>query len=414
MVAVSKPIQSMAERYERPAWVRRLNLMGDAVGGAARLVPLDPADLAARASASVGETDFGDFGDAGWRQRFTTIVEDADAGDLHVVGRLLTRQELLRALRARLLMARAVRERPAIRTEKIEAPVIVTGPARSGTTILFELLSLDPALRAPLAFEALHPAGLPGATDRRLEVSECEQELWADVQPEFAAMHELRSDLPVECVTLNAPGFSGTHWPMVLPLPRYAPDLQADYAFHRSILQVLQHGAPPRTWLLKTPSHLATLGLLFATYPDAWVVQTHRDPVKTMPSTVSITSMVRWMRSDAVDLELMASVIGATFGAALLGVIEQRANGTVPDRFVDVHFQSLIRDPVETIRAAYAGMGREFGDEHAERIRRYLRDKPQGKFGTHRYTAEEWGFDAADLRRRLAPYVEHYGVALEE
>jgi hypothetical protein len=245
-------------------------------------------------------------------------------------------------------------------------------------------------------------------------VSECEQELWADVQPEFAAMHELRADLPVECVTLNAPGFSGTHWPMVLPLPRYAPDLQADYAFHRSILQVLQHGAKQRTWLLKTPSHLATLGLLFATYPDAWVVQTHRDPVKTMPSTVSITSMVRWMRSDAVDLELMASVIGATFGAALLGVIEQRAKGSVPDRFVDVHFQNLIRDPVGTIRAAYAGMGREFGDEHAERIRRYLRDKPQHKFGTHRYTAEQWGFDPADLRRRLAPYVEHYGVELEE
>jgi hypothetical protein len=201
---------------------------------------------------------------------------------------------------------------------------------------------------------------------------------------------------------------------MVLPLPRYAPDLRADYGFHRSILQVLQQGAKHRTWLLKTPSHLATLGLLFETYPDAWVVQTHRDPVRTMPSTVSITSMVRWLRSDRVDIELTAAAIGATFGAALLGVIEQRAKGAVPGRFVDVHFQSLIRDPVGTIRAAYQGMGREFGSEHADRIRRYLADKPQGKFGTHRYTAEEWGFDAADLRRRLRPYVEHYGVELEE
>jgi hypothetical protein len=59
-------------------------------------------------------------------------------------------------------------------------------------------------------------------------------------------------------------------------------------------------------------------------------------------------------------------------------------------------------------------MGRPFTDAHGERIRAYLRDKPKGKFGTHRYTPEDWGFDAATLRRELAPYIERFGVALEE
>ena len=95
-------------------------------------------------------------------------------------------------------------------------------------------------------------------------------------------------------------------------------------------------------------------------------------------------------------------------------MIEQRASGAVPARFVDLHFQSLMRDPVETMRRAYAGMERDFGPEHAERIRDYLAHKPKGKFGTHRYTCEEWGFEAADLRERLRPYVEHYGVELED
>jgi hypothetical protein len=408
-------LASMAERYERPAWVRRINAMGGSVGGARRLVALDAEALLEEATASLGGGPFGDFGDPRWRERFTALVAALDAADLTVVGRLLTRQELLRSLRSRLLLARALDEKPAIAAERIDAPVIVTGPARSGTTILFELLWLDPGFRAPLAFEALHPLPIPGeAHDRRAAFSECEQELWADVQPEFAAIHELRSDLPVECVTLTEPCFCGPHWPMVAQMPGWTPDVEEMYRFHRRILQVLQHGCEPRTWLLKTPGHLMTLPLVFATYPDAWVVQTHRDPAKTMPSTVSTTAMVQWLRTEAVDVAAMAAGIEAVFGAALNGVAAARAARALPDRFVDVHFQSLMRDPVGTLRAAYARMGRPFGAEQAERVRGYLAEKPKGKFGTHRYTADEWGFDAAALRAHLAPYVDHFGVELED
>jgi len=287
----------------------------------------------------------------------------------------------------------------------------VTGPARSGTSITFELLWLDPTLRGPLAYEALHPIPFAGE-DRRLAWSECEQEIWADVQPEFAAVHELRSDLPVECVTLTAPCFGGPHWSMVSQAAA-PPDPVLMYDFHRRILQVLQHGAPRRSWLLKTPGHLATLDLLFATYPDAWVVQTHRDPAKTMPSTVSTTALVQWIRTDHVDVAKLAATIEAVFGFALNGVAERRAKGELPDRFVDVHFRELMRDPIDTLRAAYARMGRRFSDEHAEAIRRYLAEKPKGKFGAHAYTPEEWGFTADGLRRTLAPYIALFGVALE-
>jgi hypothetical protein len=408
-------LASMAERYERPAWVRRINAMGDSVGGARRLLPLDSDPLLASAVASLGGGEFGDFGDPRWRERFAALVAALDAAELSVVGRLLTREELLRSLRSRLMLARALDADPAISREPIRAPVIVTGPARSGTSILFELLWLDPAFRAPLAWEALHPLPLPGApSDRRAELAECEQELWADVQPEFAAIHELRSDLPVECVTLTAPCFCGPHWPMVVQMPGWAPDVEEMYRFHRRILQVLQRGAEPRTWLLKTPGHLMTLDLVFATYPDAWVVQTHRDPAKTMPSTVSTTAMVQWLRAEQVDLGALAAGIEAAFTAALNGVAAARARGALPDRFVDVHFQDLMRDPLGTLGAAYARMGRPFGAEHAQRIRDYLAGKPKGKFGTHRYSPEEWGFEAGELRARLAPYIAHCGVELEE
>jgi hypothetical protein len=413
----------MAERYRRPDWVRRLNAMGDSVGGgpagARRLIPIDPDALLEEAERSLGSLPSSDFGDPAWRGHFREIAAALDASPLHVVGRLITTQELLRSLRSRLLLCRAADERPAAHEERIEAPVIVTGPARSGTSITFELLWLDPTLRAPLAWEALHPVAPAGdgrqvapADDQRRAWSECEQELWADVQPEFAAVHELRSDLPVECVTLTAPGFAGPHWQM-LSQAVGPPDPARMYDFHRRILQVLQHGCEPRGWLLKTPGHLATLDLLFATYPDAWIVQTHRDPARTIPSTVSTTALVQWMRTDDVDAEKLATAIEAVFGFALNNVAERRAKGDLPERFVDVHFQELMRDPVVTLREAYDRMGRPFTEAHAEAIRRYLAEKPKGKFGVHAYTPEEWGFSAAGLRRTLAPYIEQVGVALE-
>lgn len=193
------------------------------------------------------------------------------------------------------------------------------------------------------------------------------------------------------------------------------PDMVEMYAFHARMLKVLQHGASDdRTWLLKTPSHLATLDLVFETYPDAWVVQTHRDPAKTMPSTVSIAAMVQWMRTDHVDLEMLQMAVDLAFGGTLNLVAERRARGELPDRFVDVHFQGLLRDPVETLRRAYAKMERDFSDEHAEAVARYLAEKPRGKFGVHKYTPEEWGFDRAELHARLAPYIEHFDVELED
>lgn len=408
-------IRAMADRYPRPDWVRRVNAMAEAVGGARRLIPLDADELFEQATASLGGLPPGDFGDPGWRGRFEALVTALDRTNMHVVGRLLTKEEVLRSLRTRLLLNRARHEDPGIDDEAIAAPMIVTGPARSGTTILFELLSLDPGLRAPLAWEAIHPVPLPEGADPdpRPFASECEQELWADVQPEFAAIHELRSDLPVECVTLTTACFCGPHWPMVAQMQDYPDDAAEMYAFHRRILQVLQRGREPRTWLLKTPGHLLTLDLLFATYPDAWVVQTHRDPAKTFPSTISTTAMVQWIRTSEIDLPLLVQAIQGAFGFALNNVAERRGAGSVPDRFVDVHFRNMMKDPVETIRAAYAGMGRPFDPEHGERILAYLADKPKGKFGVHHYAPEDWGLTADGLRSALAPYIEHFRVELE-
>ena len=421
MADTSTPLAPMTDRLVRPDWVRRVNLMAGSVGGRARdLVPIDAAEMLDAAAAALGGLPRGDLGDPRWQERFEALAGTVDASSMHTVGRLMTKQELLRSLRTRLLLTAAVDAAPGIVERPVAAPVIVTGPARSGTSILFELLALDPGLRAPTAAEALYPvappeAGNGSAAADPLVLSQCEQEFWADVQPEFQAVHELRSDLPVECVTLTQGSFCGFHWSMIGSGQDWLPDPAVNYAYERQFLQVLQHGAGPTQWVLKTPGHIMLLPLLYAEFGDAWVVQTHRDPAKTMPSTVSTTAMVQWLRTDDVDVDAMAEVILAVFAAGLNGTIDVRASGAVPaDRFVDVHFSELMSDPVATLRAAYHRMGRDFTDGHAAAVLDYLAHKPKGKFGVHRYQPEDWGFTAEGLRSALAPYIDHYGVARED
>lgn len=408
-------ITPMSERYQRPDWVRRLNAMGPAAGGADRMVPLVADHLIDHARASTGVADPGDLGDGDWEVRLRALVDAVNGSDLHVVGRMLTREEMLRGVRTRFLMADARRRDPGIADEVIDAPIVVTGPARSGTTILFELLGLDPALRTPVATDVLHPAPPPGTSAAEITaMTETEQELWADIQPEFASLHELRSDLPVECITFCSPSFAGNHWPMLLTdLGGWAPDLTADLAFHRALLQTVQRGREPRRWLLKTPGYLMMLDDLLTAYPDVCLVQTHRDPAKTMPSTVSTVAMIQWLRTDAVDLDAVAPLIGALFGEALTTVGRRRLDGSLPDRFGDVRFTDLMADPAEAVAGAYAGIGRELAPAHREAIVAYVRDKPRGKHGAHRYTAEDWGFDPAALHAELAEYMAHFDVAVE-
>ncbi len=108
------PIRSLSEYYTRPDWVRRINAMGDSVGGAEQLIPLDADGLVRAAIDSTGGLDdFGDF-DGDWRARFTSLVDELEAsGQLHALGRLMTRQELLRGLRRGCSSpTRATRTRP--------------------------------------------------------------------------------------------------------------------------------------------------------------------------------------------------------------------------------------------------------------------------------------------------------------
>ena len=197
---------------------------------------------------------------------------------------------------------------------------------------------------------------------------------------------------------------------MIANMPNWEADYPATMEYHRALLQALQFGRPKQNWVLKTPLYLIFIDLLFATYPDAWVIHTHRDPLKTEPSSLSTLATVRWERCNQVELPEAG---GAGLGLMMIALAQRRAAGELPDRIVDSHFADLMADPVAAVERLYDQIKRPFLPEHGDSIRRYIQQKPKGKFGTHKYTPEEWGFDSVSLREQMRPYTDHYGIALE-
>jgi hypothetical protein len=398
----------------RPEWVRRLNRMGRNLGPTA-IVPLDEASLLA---AATGATGLDDFGPDEWREPFRILLADmAHEADLTLTGRLLARFDLVRSLTARLRMAEAERRHPEILAQPVVAPIIITGLGRTGTTILHELLGLDPALRAPRGRELRYPALPPGAAGGDSVDAAADIDFWVDVVPEFLAMHESTSEGPDEDSAGMVHDFVSPVWSACHRAPNFDAALRGANAratrFHRRLLQHLQFLEPGRA-LVKGPTHLSMLPEFFAEYPDARVIQTHRDPLKVLASTADMIATLRWQRSDNVDYDEYARQI--TFGYPLLldYVAGLRRGGAVPDdHFVDVRYAHLLQDPLGTIAGIYAQLGLELTDETAGRMRAHLEARPKGRHGAREYRFEDLGVGEDDMREKFASYMDRFQVPRE-
>ena len=401
-----------------PAWVERLDAHGRAVGGGEHLVSLDPDDLLAAARASTGLDDFG--GDS-WRPHFDVLVAALqDEAGLTTLGRLLARTELVRALRQRLLLTARWAADPSILDEEIRAPVFVVGTGRSGTSILHELLALDPGNRVPLTWELLHPGDAVGSADEQAAAraaGDAVHRAWGDLQPAYETMHHNAGDEPNECIFATMLEFLSDQWGGTYEIPTYsghlvAADQAAAYRYHRRVLQTLQRRVPARKgWVCKAPSHLSQLRTLFAVYPDARVVQLHRDPLKTVPSTVSLMGTIRSMRCEQVDVDGLAPLISFGYALMLDDTMDARASGELPDaQFVDVRYADLLAEPAATVLHAYERLDREPAEGLRAAIEGRLARRPKGAHGEHRYSLEDFGLDAVAERARFARYQARYDV----
>lgn len=405
-----------------PLPVRALN----AAGGALRavgvpVVRLDRASLMARARRATGLED---FGDPWFEQPLAVLLEALEReAALHTLGRVIARTDLTRLLENRLRMTDVAKRHPEIAAAPVARPLVVVGLPRTGTSILHELLAQDPANRVPMTWEVMHPFPPPERhtyhSDPRIAALDKHLSGVDRLLPEFKKMHPMGAQLPQECVALTAHDFASMIFSTTHRVPSYQAwldraDLRPVYASHRRQLQYLQWRCPAEHWVLKSPGHLWALDALLAIYPDACVVQTHRDPLKVVASLASLVATLRLMGSDDID----RAAIGREWTAYLAeglrraAAVRDRWPAAAPPPF-DMQFGEFLRDEIGMMRRIYTHFGRDLSDLAETRMRRFLAHNPKDKHGAHRYTLADAGLDAAAERARYAAYQTRFGVPSE-
>ena len=406
----------------RPFGLRLLNGAGGALRAAGLpLVRLDERSLVARAVRTTGLEDLGDEEFRVPLRRLLDALEHAAA--LTLLGRLVARTDVVRLLENRLRMVDARRRHPDIPAGEIRAPIFILGLPRTGTTILHELFAQDPANRVPMTWEVMHPWPAPerATYDDDPRIARVEKH-FAGIDrliPGFRAMHPMGARLPQECVALTAHDFASMVFSTTHRLPSYqawldAADLGWVYASHRRQLQYLQWRCRGERWVLKSPAHLWALDALLAVYPDARIVQTHRDPLKVVASLTSLVTLLRSLASERIDPFAIGAEWAPRLAAGLERTMAVRARGLpATARVFDLHFADFMRDEMGMVRRLYAHFDLELSAEAEARMRRFLAENPRDRRGVHRYTLADAGLDPATERGRYAAYQERFGVASE-
>ncbi len=363
-----------------------------------------------------------DFGEGPFLEPLQRLLDSLESdGRLNAVGRMIARERALGHTVNRLNYVNDRKIWPRIAVEKIVKPVFIIGMPRTGTTILHDILAVDPDNKAPMTWEVMFPSPPPETasfeTDPRIHACDA---TFPDVDariPAFKAMHPMGAQLSQECVTLMAEAMCTPLFHNQFRVPTYQDwvDDEADWAhvydFHIRQLQHLQFRNPGPRWVLKTGAHMWGLEHLLATYPDARIVFTHRDPVKTMTSYASLTALVRSMGSDEVDPIEIADDWTRRIKRVLEHAIAVRTARDYPDAvFYDMGFQDFVADQFAEIERIYEAIGLPMTGVGAARMKAFIADNPKGKHGIHRYSPEEYGVVPEKIRAEFGAYIARFGL----
>ena len=383
-------------------------------------------DADSLASQAVEATGLDDFGEPSWREGLTrlnaALVAEAALNEL---GAQIAAGEAVMYLSNRLQVLDWHRRHPEIGAADVVPPVVIVGQGRTGTTILHDLLSQDPATRVPLTWEVDRPSPPPETatydTDPRIEEVDTLLGATELLIPGFKAMHPMGARLGQECVRITGAEFRSLIFATQYRIPSYNAWLLSDadmapaYRWHRQLLQLLQWRHPTDRWVLKSPGHQWSLGALLAEYPDAVLVQTHRDPLQVIASLGSLVATLRSMASDDTSVTEVSREWADLVLDGLDRSVDAREDGTVDaKRVVDVQFRQFMADPSGTIADLYDRLGFELTPVAEARMRAFLADNPRDKHGRHEYTFAATGLDPDEIRERARRYQDYFDVPSED
>jgi Sulfotransferase family len=366
------------------------------------------ADLRESATRITGLSEFGvdDYSDG-----LAVLLESyaRDAG-LTALGRKAARAGLRGALAARLVAEAGWAAHPEHARVPVERPIFVTGLPRSGTTALHRLLTADPAHQGLELWLAEVPQPRPPrdtwAANPVFQGIQAGYARHHVEHPEFMGVHYIAADTVEECWQLLRQTMRSVAFECLAHLPTYSSwlvgqDWTGPYRRHRRILQLIGLHDVGRRWVLKNPSHLFALDALLAVYPDALVVQTHREPSAVVGSMCSLAAQATEGWSTAFRGEVIGADQLELWARGLREFAASRARQD-PARFFDVNYADFTADPVGTVESVYAHFGLPYSGAAADAIGALHTAAEAGPARpAHRYALPDFGLTAAAVTERF-------------
>jgi hypothetical protein len=293
---------------------------------------------------------------------------------------------------------------------------------------LHRLLSEDPVTRSPYTFELETPLpplteGADPLADSRVAKSGDGLALMTRVAPgfleKFAESHLLSPTEMEECFIymlshngafmMNAMQAGAEYVSRFLALDDKRPALR----YERLFLTLLDAYRPaPSHWTLKAPNYAPYFPLVFDQYPDARVILTHRNPLVTLPSVCRLLESwcIAFDRDGTFDKHRFAEFAEPYVRACLdVPLAHRKAHPEHETQIFDCMYDELFADPLGMVKRVYAKFELTLTPEAEQRMRAYLQNNRQGKYGRHRYSLEEYGFTAENVHERYHEYMERFG-----
>ena len=367
-------------------------------------------------------TGLEDFGGPSLTPALPILLEglEREAG-LRPLGRFLMRMHVRALLETRLRLADAWQTKSErMERQRIKRPVFVVGIPRSGNTFLHELLATDPHNRAPRVWEVMYPLAASEAepSHRERHIRKAEACLWwfRRLARRADSVYPMRALTPHECVAIHSYTFLSEEFVSTCKIPSYeaflhASDLGPVYAWQKRFLQYLQLGEPQKRWVLKSPDHVYGLEALFSVFPDAFLIQTHRNPMEVLKSSADLTQVLHGLYGRAGDpSETLARETRVLAENTERFIHFRTRHPELAHRIIDVKYSDLVADPLKAVENIYARMELPLGLTQAERVRQLVasRSRYQGR----RASAEpfRFKFESGSELRRFEQYCLRFGL----
>ena len=388
-------------------------------GSAENRAAFDDAELLAEAQSN---TALCDFGEDAFREPLGVLLKSLrDEAPLNEVGRAALRGRILESLETRLKTQDWIERHPEILDEQIGAPLVVIGLLRTGTTMLHRIIASDPRHYAAMWWETRFPAPHAGTDwskpDPRIPLAVAEVAAILEADPRQASIHPWNARAPDEEILLLEHSFL-SHVPEAFAnIPSYRrwlneQDWTPAYLYLKKLLQFLQwqkrqRGDVRGRWVLKTPGHLGYVDTLFSVFPGARVIQTHRDPVETVPSAASMNNAIWRLYSDEESPNEVASQWQERLAWGTRRAMESRMKFG-EERFVDIWFRDALKDPIREIERAYGAFEIEMTPEARTAMEQWRADNPRDKRPPHQYALADYGLTEEGIKRAFALYREKF------